>query len=77
MLTEYLETHCHLCDGPLVDGHCIAYHWDDSIHRDNRKRSKPERRHRRLSRWRFQQTRIGDRVLSVMRRQTRRGVAPA
>lgn len=27
---------CYVCDGPLVDGECRAYHWNDSIHRDNR-----------------------------------------
>jgi hypothetical protein len=33
-----LETHCYFCQGPLVDGHCIVYHWNDSIHLRNRAR---------------------------------------
>lgn len=30
------ETHCYLCGGPLVDGNCVAYHWNDSVHLENR-----------------------------------------
>jgi AAA domain len=35
-----LETQCHLCSGPLVEGNCIAYHWNDSIHLENREKMK-------------------------------------
>ena len=36
-LEEMLDTECFLCGGPLVEGECLAYHWHDGIHRDNRK----------------------------------------
>jgi hypothetical protein len=32
-----LEFSCHLCQGPLVEGECLAYHWNDSIHLKNRR----------------------------------------
>jgi len=31
---------CYLCGGPLVEGNCIAYHWNDSIHLENREKIK-------------------------------------
>ena len=36
-LEEMLDTECFLCGGPLIEGECLAYHWHDGIHRDNRK----------------------------------------
>jgi hypothetical protein len=33
-----LETCCHLCGGPLVNGQCEAYHWHDQVHLAKRAR---------------------------------------
>jgi hypothetical protein len=37
METHNLETQCHLCGGPLIDGRCEAYNWNDSVHLRNRR----------------------------------------
>lgn len=38
-MSTVLETQeCHLCEGPLIEGSCLAYHWNDSIHLDNREK---------------------------------------
>jgi hypothetical protein len=42
-VSEVSET-CYLCEGPLIDGNCIAYHWHDGIHLRNRARLDPDSR---------------------------------
>jgi hypothetical protein len=37
-----LPTTCNLCDGPLIDGNCIAYHWNDVVHLQNRVHMDPD-----------------------------------